>query len=72
MEATEGTNGEGHRSLAGVAYCRRAGNNDARVYARLARRVYPRTALQENDLAQIYLFGHRKKGNNGDTVVYRR
>ena len=25
MEATEGTNREGHRGLAGVAYCRRAG-----------------------------------------------
>jgi len=40
-------------------------NNGARVYARLARRIYPRTALQENDLAQTYLFGHRKKRNNG-------
>ena len=48
-----------------MAYCRRAENGDARVYARLVRRVYFKTSLQENDLILKYLFGHRKKGNDG-------
>lgn len=40
------------------------------VYAQLARRVYFGTALQENDLPQIYLFDHRKNGNDwGDCGV---
>ena len=52
MEVTEGTNREGHRGPRRVAYSRRAGNGDARVYARLVWRVYAKTALQENDFTR--------------------
>ncbi len=63
MVATEETNREG--GPPSEAYSRRAGNNGARVYARLAWRVYAKTASQENDRTQSYFFGHWKRVNDG-------